>query len=463
MKRLLLALVVVVLVIAAAAGTALAAGGKRACNYVVAGKDATADGSVLMGYNNDWSPSNFSYLHVVPAPEPGTYQYVELLTKGDWPEGGINVHQLAANYGVATDIAAVVEDADPYLNDGWGAEMWGDILQNCQTADDAIDYFEATANARGFSGDAAGSFAFADPDEAWIVEVFGGTHWVAARVPDDAFYEQPNMLRIRTVNLSRPNKFRGSADLEQFAIDLGRYDPEDGPFDVAWAYGKRSKLQDPYNTHRLWGALHLVTPGDEYDPSMPYEDRPVFVEPDEPLTRQDLAGVLRYHYEGTPLDLTEGYTLSSPHATSERTLCCKNTDYSVVFQMRDWLPDAVGGVAWLALSRPCSSTYVPFYDSITSVPTAWGKKAAYNDFRAVADGLDEEGTIAGTTRYGYYSPLVRGMYGCLESQLAAAQPCVESMAACLPAAQRPAFLTDYSAECADEAQDTAEDLIELMP
>jgi dipeptidase len=131
--------------------------------------------------------------------------------------------------------------------------------------------------------------------------------------------------------------------------------------------------------------------------------------------------------------------------------------------MRDWLPDAVGGVAWMALSRPCSSTYVPFYDSITSVPTAWSGKRAYNDFRAVADSLDANGTIGGMIRYQYYTPLVRGTYGCLESQLAAVQPCVESMAACLPPAQRPAFLTDYSAECAGEAQDTAEDLIELMP
>jgi dipeptidase len=463
MRRLLLVLAVLGLVLAGTAGTALAANGKRACNFVVAGKDATADGSVLMGYNNDWSANNFSYLEVVPATDPEQHQFVQILTKGDWPEGGINEHQLSACYGVATDIAPAVEAADPYLNDGWGAEMWADILRNCSSADQAIDYFEQQANARGFTGDAAGSFAFADPEKAWVVEVFGGHHWVAARVPDDAVFEQPNMLRIRSVDLSKRNKFRGSADLEQFAISLGRYTPADGPFDVAWAYGKRAKLQDPYNTNRLWGALHLTAPSLGLDISMPYEDRPVFVEPDDPLTRQDIAAILRYHYEGTELDQTDGYTLMSPHAQTSRPICYATTDYSVVFQMRDWLPDAVGGVAWLGLSRPCSSTYVPFYDSITSVPAAWGRKAAYVDFRAVADSLDADGTIAGMIRYKYYTPLVRGAYGAFAANMAAVQGCVESTAACLPPAQRRAYLTDYSSERAGEARDLAQDLIVLMP
>lgn len=464
MKRLLLAFGLLALVLMAGTGTALATGHEGDdCNFVVAGKNATADGSVLMGYNNDWSPSNYSYLTVVPAPSATTYQYVEFLTKGDWPEGGINDHQLAACYGVATDIAKVVEDADPYVDTGWGADMWGDILQNCATASQAIDYFQQMADTKGFSGDAAGSFAFADENQAWVVEVIGGHHWVASRVPDNAFYEQPNMLRTRTIDLSKPNKFRGSADLEQFAISLGRYNPNSGPFDVAWAFGNRNKLQDPYNTHRLWGALHLVTPSAGYDTSMPYDTRPVSVVPDHPLTRQQIASVLRYHYEGTVLDLTNGYTLSSPHLTTERTICYKTTDYSVVFQMRNWLPDAVGGVAWTALCRPCSSTYVPVYDSITGVPAPWGKKAAYNDFRAVADSLDASGTVSGQIRYRYYIPLVRGTYGSFESSTAAAQGCVESTASCLPASQRPAYLTSYTGQRANEAQGLAQQLIALMP
>ena len=46
-----------------------------------------------MGYNNDWSPNNYTYLQVVPG-DATHYQFVQLLTQGATPEGGINVHQL---------------------------------------------------------------------------------------------------------------------------------------------------------------------------------------------------------------------------------------------------------------------------------------------------------------------------------------------------------------------------------
>ena len=122
---------------------------------------------------------------------------------------------------------------------------------------------------------------------------------------------------------------------------------------------------------------------------MPYADRPVFVVPDDPVTRQDIQDICRYHYEGTSIDQTEDYTLMSPHAQTNRPICHSTTDYSAVWQLRSWKPDDIGGVMWVAPSRPCSSAYVPFYDSITSVPAAWTGKTAFNLFRAVADSLDK--------------------------------------------------------------------------
>ena len=58
-------------------------------NIVLAGKSATADGSVLMGYNNDWSASNYAYLQVVPG-DATHFQYVKLLTMGGVAEGGFH-------------------------------------------------------------------------------------------------------------------------------------------------------------------------------------------------------------------------------------------------------------------------------------------------------------------------------------------------------------------------------------
>ena len=162
---------------------------------------------------------------------------------------------------------------------------------------------------------------------------------------------------------------------------------------------------------------------------MPFATRPVYVVPDQPLTRQDFAEICRYHFEGTEIDQTDAYSLMTPHDQTNRPVCDATTDYSAVWQLRDWLPDAIGGVMWVAPSRPCSSAYVPFYDSITSVPAGWTDATAYAGFRAVADNLDKKGKVNGVRRYKYYSPLVRSTYGAFESSCTNAQSCVESTAA----------------------------------
>ena len=38
--------------------------------------------------------------------------------------------------------------------------------------------------------------AFSDEDEIWWLETIGGHHWIAKRVPDDAYVTMPNQLGI---------------------------------------------------------------------------------------------------------------------------------------------------------------------------------------------------------------------------------------------------------------------------
>ncbi len=438
------------------------------CTFVVVGKKASADGSVMMGYNNDWSPANFVYMKVVPARD-GRYRYVQLLTWGDVPEGGLNQHGLGVLYGVATDTARKVQARDPYLKQGVGGELWDLILQRCRTPRQALALIAKLAASRGFGGDAAGSFAVADANVAWVVEVLGGRHWAAARVPDDAYYAQPNMLRLRHVDLRERGRFRGSPGLKAFATRIGRYDPAGAGFDLAWAYGNRRELRDPYNTDRLWGVLDRWSPSLDAAVAMPYKERPVFVVPDRLLTREDVMAICREHYEGTVLDQTANYALMSPHAQTDRPICCTNTDYSALWQLRSGLPQAVGNVMWVALSRPCSSAYVPFYAGTTRIPPAWTQEppqGAYVAFRAVAASLDTKGTVNTQNRYAAYIPLVRGTYGSFEASEANRQAQVEATAVGLwrssPARAR-AYLTGYTKGRASQALALAETLVREMP
>jgi dipeptidase len=196
---------------------------------------------------------------------------------------------------------------------------------------------------------------------------------------------------------------------------------------------------------------------------MTYATRPVYVVPDHKVTRQEIQTICRYHYEGTAIDQTQGYSLMSPHAQANRPICYSTTDYSAVWQLRSWKPEDIGGVMWVAPSRPCSSAYVPFYDSITSIPTAWTSKTAYNLFRAVADSLDKTGTVGGELRYKHYIPLVKSTYGAFETDCTNAQASTEATAAGLSAAARITYLTNYTAQRATQAQNLAAGLPAQMP
>jgi dipeptidase len=176
-KPLLVILLIAIVLAAAAAATGAVESGPPAapppsasqpvqhwCNYVLAGKNATTDGSVLMGYNNDWAPNNYTYLQVVPG-DATHYQYVRVLTLGACPEGGINVHQLGVNFGTATTLDGAVLAADPFVKKGYGGEIWDTILQKCSTAQQALALLSQMSQT-GFTAGAAGSFGIADPNEA---------------------------------------------------------------------------------------------------------------------------------------------------------------------------------------------------------------------------------------------------------------------------------------------------------
>ena len=365
------------------------------CNFVLAGKNATTDGSVLMGYNNDWSPNNYTYLQVVPG-DATHYQYVRMLTLGSVPEGGINVKQLGVNFGTATDLDQAVTAADPFVKKGYGGEIWDTILQQCTTAQQAITLLGQMAQT-GFTAGAAGSFAIADPERGVGLRAarrppLGRPARARQRLPRSPEHRRSS---ARSTSATRRN-FRGSADLQSFAQSIGRYSPADGPFDVAWAYDDRAVLQSYYNTNRLWGAFNTVAPslGLTPDDAVRHASRVRRARPQGHAAgdrRPSAAITTRARASTRPPD----YSLMSPHDQTNRPICYSTTDHSEVWQLRSWKPDDIGGVMWVALSRPCSSTYVPFYDSITSVPAAWSGRTAFNEFRDVADSLDRNGTING--------------------------------------------------------------------
>ena len=52
----------------------------------------------------------------------------------------------------------------------------------------------------------------------------------------------------------------------------------------------------------------------------------------------------------------------------ERTIARWYTMYATIIQSRNWLPDEVGGVTWLAMDNVATSIYIPVYCSVTDLP-----------------------------------------------------------------------------------------------
>jgi len=49
--------------------------------------------------------------------------------------------------------------------------------------------------------------AFSDTEEIWWLETIGGHHWIARRVPDDAYVTNPNQLGIDHYEFENPDDY----------------------------------------------------------------------------------------------------------------------------------------------------------------------------------------------------------------------------------------------------------------
>lgn len=426
------------------------------CTTFIAGREATADGSVLLAHNEDLGNNAAQHYLVVPREHHDPGEVVTLWGGAEIPEvgetfgyiattvfdidfipgditTGINEHQVM----VANNLAYQRSAISPAPTDG--RVLWTEFtrlaLERAATAREAVLLIGQLSEDYGLGGDPGTLFGVADPDEGWWVEVTQAGPWVAERVPDDAVSVRANTWRIGAVDLTDSDRFLGSADLVSFAEARGWYDPEEGPFDFVSAYGDPHAIDATWNTHREARVLALL--GARLPAIRP----------------EDAQAALRDHYEGTDQDLTDGYREGSPHHTPERTLCVLSTEIASVCVARAWLAPEVGGLCWRALATPCSSVFVPWYLGQDDVPTPYTLGtdeptvgSAYWAFRDLGTTVDG--------RYRRRIGATRELLGALEEAEREAQPALEEQAEALladdPAAAR-ALLTEASDAWAAEA------------
>lgn len=383
-----------------------------ACTNFIVGKKASADGSVFISYSADsYGMSGFVAHFPAAVHAAGTmrdvYEWDSGRFLGRIPEapvtynvlGNINEHQVA--------IAETTFGGRPELVDTTGIIDYGSLiyiaLQRSKTAREAIEVMTSLVAEYGYysSGE---SFSIADPNEAWILEMVGkggvekGAVWVAIRIPDDCISAHANQARIRKFDMRDRENVLYSRDVVSFARKMGYYSGRDADFDFAAAYCPTDFGGLRWCDARAWSFFNMFADADmsQYlawaSGDATAEPMPLYFKPKAPLTLQDVQRGMRDHYEGTPFDITNDLgagPYSMPYRPSplsfevdgkeyfnERPISTFQTAFTFVAQLRDYLPNAIGGVMWFGTDDANMVVYTPVYCSATAVPDCYAERYA---------------------------------------------------------------------------------------
>ena len=153
--------------------------------------------------------------------------------------------------------------------------------------------------------------AFSDQNEIWWMETIGGHHWIARRVPDDAYVVMPNQLGIDAFDLddafTMQENHMCSADMREFISDHHLNLSMDGTLNPREAFGSHDDADHVYNTPRAWYMLRCLNPhtynwdGPDADFTPESDDLPWTLVPERKITVEDVKYVLSSHYQGNTL------------------------------------------------------------------------------------------------------------------------------------------------------------------
>ena len=349
------------------------------CFTILAGKKATENRSVFIAHNEDDSGEQIVNWYKVPgqvhrngekitlkngaklSQADTTYSYLWLQMPGmDFSDSYMNEHGVT----VASNQCPSREDSADLTNGGIGYWLRRIMVERATSARQAVKIAGALVERFGYYYSGR-SYCIADPNETWIMSVVKGKQWVAKRIPDSQIMIIPNYYTIKEVHPEKSKNCLASPDLIQYAKKRGWYNPEeDGAFNFRQAYASKNSLEDMGNIARKWRALELLT-GKSYNRK---NDFPFAVNPEDKVSRNDIAKVLEDHYEGTELDKSDHYAKGDPHKRGVMSICSNTNQYGFIGELRDDLPSEIGAVMWLAPRSPCMHAYIPWYAGIKKVP-----------------------------------------------------------------------------------------------
>lgn len=485
----------------------------ESCTSIMVGKKASADGSVMTSHTCD---GNYrTWMEIVPAAQYEHDTTVEIHTgrmHTEYPSDRTNM-KLKGTIPEARSTYQFLNTAYPCLNEkqlGIGEttisgrkelenekgmfmieELAKIALQRCTTARDAIRLMGELVARYGY-GDSGECLTIADPQEVWHFEIFGegkdkiGGVWAAVRIPDDHVGVSANISRISTLDLNDNDNYMASGNVFSVAKEMGFWDGKE-PFKFWKAYSGGNYFGEKKSfSIREYFILNTLAPSLRL--SYEAEELPISVKPDKQVDVTDVMALLRQTYDNTEWSTVKNLkvavnkkgshkkdTIVSPAANPwmvsdminmlngvkqgtvdrNRLVAVPQCSYSHVIQLRSWLPDAVGGIAWLSYDNPGQSPRIPIFAGTSSLPASFGICGQHRHRDDAAIWAFRRANKLATVRWGLTKDKIYGSIAHFEEKGQSELPFVESRYKELQnskdeAAAR-AFLTGYTADFAGAA------------
>ncbi len=480
------------------------------CTAITVGKKASADGSVMNSHTDD-SHRTRSWMDI-QAPKKyksGAKMAMYKRSKNDKLAMPAYQHTKIGEIPQAKSTFGFVNTAYPCMNTkqlGIGESTFGGrkelqsnkglidcqrlaqiMLERCSTARQAIKLADELTKKYGWI-DAGECLTISDTKEVWHFEIVGpgkgklGAVWVAQRVPDDHISVNANASTIKEIDLNNKDYFMASENIYSVAKENGWWNGDKSSFKFCYAYAPESR--NTYASRRReWRIFDLAAPSLKLNPND--KDYPFSVKPDSPITLNKMMQFFQDYYEGTPYDMTknicstdkDGKKIISVFANpfmpydmydlfkinggwnelGERTIARWYTMYGTILQSRDWLPDEIGGVVWLAQDNIVSSIYVPVYCGVTDLPASYKTPGRVNGFtrKSAWWAFNRMSTLA-TQRWGDMRKDVDKKWKPMQAELFQKQKTIESEAKNIKNKQkRIEFLTEYTNKWGNKVVDEA--------
>jgi len=466
--------------IAGSAQTQAAVDRRGECFSVVVSGAASADGWVMMAHNEDdyipqvvnhWKVARQTHSadEVVQLDSGAVLPQVPVTLAYVWSEipGLLFSDSYLNEMGVCicSDACRSREDRPELTGGGISRMLRRIVAQRARTARQAVQIAGDLVERFGYASSGR-TYIICDPNEGWLFCAVYGKHWVAQRVPDGQVALIANTYTVHEINLADTLNYLGSSDIIRYAIRRGWYDPQSArAFDFAEAYADSETAAADENIGRQWDGIRRIAS----DPP-PYGARlPLSVRPKRRVDIRDVMGILRSHYEGTPLYTADSAT-GCPHNQKTTPICRHDTQTSLVAQLRGSMPSEIGLVYWVCLSSPCTSSYIPFHFGVDSFPPCYSTKSIQPteaEYRTIVDqpfGVDETNAFWTFTRFRHHveqhyarvGVRVRHLLDAVESRACGKQAAVEAKALGLLKRDRSRameLLADYSRDAYTAALD----------